>query len=60
VALPGYSVTLWIGASVAAADAATMNAAAVDTHLCLNVMLFLLDVDLSSLANGLCEKSNEM
>jgi hypothetical protein len=37
-----------------------MNAAAVATHLCLNVMLFLLDVDLSSLANGLCEKSNEM
>jgi hypothetical protein len=53
MALPGYSVTLWIGASVAAADAATVNAAAAATLLCLNVMLFLSGIDLPSLANDL-------
>jgi hypothetical protein len=60
VALPGYKVTLWMGASVAAAVAATINAAAAATLLCLDVMLFLLGIDPSSLANGLCAKSNEM
>jgi hypothetical protein len=49
-----------MGASVAAAVAATINAAAAATLLCLDVMLFLLGVDPPSLANGLCEKSNEM
>jgi hypothetical protein len=60
MALPGYSVTLWMGASVAAADAATINAAAAARLLCLNVMLFLSGIDLPSLANDLCEKSNQM
>jgi len=52
VALPGYKVTLWIGASAATADAAATNAAAATVPFCLNAIDFLSGLNPPSLSNG--------